>query len=169
MLSRRFAVDAASVAVMLSPVSLAFGIAGPLIGGALVDAAVKRSGTNGILSMLRFAPLLGLIFCLAVALPSLWACVLMVGTLGGAAAIMGTMTLAWLQATMPADMRGVAVSATGLVNTVIGAAVGPLLVALITDRLFGNPAMVGPAIVYVAVPAFLASALLYTLCHRVNR
>jgi MFS family permease len=169
MLSRRFAVDAASVAVMLSPVSLAFGIAGPLIGGALVDAAVKRSGTRGILSLLRFAPLLGLLFCLSVALPSLWACVLLVGTLGGAAAIMGTMTLAWLQATMPADMRGVAVSATGLVNTIIGAALGPLLVALLTDRLFADPKMVGPAIVYVAVPAFIASALLYTICHRVTR
>lgn len=169
MLSRRFGVDAASVAVMLSPVSLAFGIAGPLVGGALVDAAVKRSGTRGILSLLRFAPLLGLLFCLAVALPSLWACVLLVGTLGGAAAIMGTMTLAWLQATMPADMRGVSVSATGLVNTVIGAAIGPLLVALLTDRVFADPSMVGQAIVYVAVPAFIASALLYTLCHRVTR
>ncbi|MET0364089.1 MAG: MFS transporter [Sphingobium sp.] len=168
MLSRRFGMEAGTVAVMLSPVSLVFGIVGPLVGGLLVDTAVKRAGPRGILSLLRFAPLLGLLFCLANAVASQWAAVLLVGTLGGAAAIMGTATLAWLQATMPADMRGIAVSGTGLVNTVIGATLGPLLVALLTDKLFMDPAKVGTAIVWVAVPAFLASAILYAIGHRVS-
>ncbi len=168
MLSRRFGVEAATVAVMLSPISLAFGIAGPLVGGLLVDAAVKRSGPRGILSLLRFAPLLGLLFCVGNLVSSQWVAVLFVGTLGGAAAIMGTATLAWFQSTMPADMRGIAVSGTGLVNTIVGATFGPLLVAILTDHVFGDPAKVGTAIGWVAIPAFFASAILYTIGHRVT-
>ncbi|HEX7873081.1 MAG TPA: MFS transporter [Sphingobium sp.] len=167
MLSRRFAMEAGTVAIMLSPVSLAFGIVGPLVGGMLVDGAVRRGGPTAILALLRFAPLLGLIFCLANAVSSQWAAVLLVATLGGTAAIMGTATLAWLQATMPADMRGIAVSGTGLVNTVLGATMGPLLVAVLTDKLFADPAKVGAAIVWVAAPAFLVSALLYAIGHRI--
>ncbi|MET0241213.1 MAG: MFS transporter [Sphingobium sp.] len=169
MLSRRFAMEAATVAVMLSPVSLVFGILGPLVGGMLVDAAVKRTGETGILSILRFVPLLGLIFCFANGATSQWAGIVLVGTLGGVAAIVGTATLAWLQATMPGDMRGIAVSGTGLVNTIVGATMGPLLVALITDKLFVDPSKIGLAMTYVAAPAFILSALLYMTGHRIAR
>ncbi len=43
-------------------------------------------------------------------------------------------------------------------NTVIGAVTGPLLIALLTERVFKNPAQVGRSIAFVIVPALLLAS-----------
>lgn len=161
MISRKFAISAAEVAAIFGPLAIGFGLAGPLVGGVIVDTIVKRKGTAGLPWLLTATPVLLLPSAMAVLAPTPVLATMLCATQSGLAAIIGSATLAYLQSSVPAEMRGISVSLTGLVNTLVGSAVGPALVALMTDKLFGDPAMVGWSIFWVAVPAYLLSALLY--------
>ncbi|NBW90210.1 MAG: hypothetical protein EBR51_10000, partial [Gammaproteobacteria bacterium] len=46
---------------------------------------------------------------------------------------------------------------------VIGATTGPLLISLLTERVYGDPRMVGMAIISVVVPSLLLASGLYWL------
>jgi hypothetical protein len=63
-------------------------------------------------------------------------------------------------------MRGSAVSLTLVMNTLLGAALGPLLVASLTQRVLGDDAQVGWAIAAVCLPCLLIASLLYALARR---
>jgi len=62
---------------------------------------------------------------------------------------------------MPNDMRGLSVSLLSLFGTMIGGVLGPLLVAISTEHVFGNDRMVGRSILIVAAPFLLVSSACY--------
>lgn len=161
MISRKFGITPAAVSPVLGPMSIGFGLVGPMLAGWLVDRTVRRSGNAGILKLLAILPLLAIPSACAVLAPTLFTACLLTATLGGVTAMIGAATLSYLQAEAPADMRGMAVSITGLMNTLIGAALGPVLVALLSEHVFGDPTMVGYAILCIAPPAYCVSAALY--------
>jgi MFS family permease len=169
MISRKFALSPAAVAGMMGPLSIGFGLLGPLLGGTLVDAVVKRSGNAGLLRLLGILPLFAIPSTLAVFAPTALGAAILSSSQLGVTALVGTATLAYLQAVAPAHMRGIAVSITGLVNTLLGAALGPILVALLTEKLFGDDKLVGWAILTVGAPAYLGAAALYTFTAHLNR
>ncbi|PEQ11407.1 hypothetical protein B2G71_17810 [Novosphingobium sp. PC22D] len=168
MVSRQFDMAPADVSLIFGPIAIAFGLAGPLVGGALVDKVVKRSGLQGLLRLLSFAPLLALPSATAVLSPNAYVAIFLAATQAGCAAIVGSATLAYLQSAVPPEMRGFSVSLTGLVNTLIGHALGPMLVAVITEKVLRNHAMVGWGIFWTAIPAFCLSAALYAWTARAN-
>ena len=86
---------------------------------------------------------------------------LLIATSPAAVAVIGTTTLALLQSMAPPGMRGFAVALTGLINTVIGATIGPLLISVLTERVYGDPRSVGIAIVTVVVPALVLASGAY--------
>ncbi|MET0137377.1 MAG: MFS transporter [Sphingobium sp.] len=170
MISRKFGLSAATVAAMFGPLAIGFGLAGPLIGGFIVDAIVRRRGTAGLPWLLAVTPLLVIPSAMAVMAPTPLLAAISCASQSGIAAIIGSATLAYLQSSVPPEMRGISVSLTGLLNTLIGSALGPTLVAVLTDKLFADPAMVGWGIFWVSVPAYLVSALLYaTVALRIRR
>lgn len=87
----------------------------------------------------------------------------------GGTAIVGTATLTYLQSVAPVHMCGFAVSITKLVNTLLGAALGSVMVALLRQNVFGHPRLVGSAILTVTFLAFGVTALLYAITARLNR
>jgi hypothetical protein len=58
-------------------------------------------------------------------------------------------------------MRGIAVSLFGLFNTITGQTIGPLSIALLTERVFHDPMKLGEAIFYVCLPALLMAVACY--------
>ena len=62
------------------------------------------------------------------------------------------------------ELLGVAL--TGLLNTVFGAVTGPLLIALLTERIFRDPAQVGRSIALVVVPALLLGIAMFVIAAR---
>jgi len=58
-------------------------------------------------------------------------------------------------------MRGLSVSLLSLFGTLIGGVLGPLLVAVCTEHVFGDDRMVGRSILIVAVPFLLVSSACY--------
>lgn len=168
MVSRQFGMSPAQVSLIFGPIAILFGLAGPLVGGTLVDWTVKRSGINGLLRLLSFVPLLAIPSALAVLAPNAHVAIFLIATQSGCSAIIGSATLAYLQSAVPGEKRGFSVSLTGLVNTLIGHVTGPMLVALLTEHVLFDHAKVGWGILWTAVPAFCGSALFYAWSARAN-
>jgi MFS family permease len=84
-------------------------------------------------------------------------------------AVTGATTLALLQSMVPAGMRGLAIALTGLVNTIFGATTGPLLIAILTEHLYRDPAKLGYSIATVVIPALLLSSGLFLIARRALR
>jgi hypothetical protein len=166
MISRQFAVPAATVAAMFGPLAIGFGLVGPLAGGALVDAIVKRFGMAGLPWLLVVAPFLAVPSTLAVFAPTALFATILCATQSGVTAVIGSATLAFLQSSVPPEMRGFSVSLTGLLNTLFGLAIGPVLVALVTDNVLADSTMLGWGIFWVACPAYVVAALLYATAMR---
>ncbi len=169
MISRKFGVTPAEVAPLLGPMAIVSGLLGPVVGGWIVDRIVKRSGHGAIPKLLVVLPFVALPSACAVLAPTLILACVLCASLAGITAMVGAATLTYLQAEAPADMRGMAISITGLMNTVFGAALGPVLVAMLTEHVFGRPELVGYAILCVAVPAYLVAALCFARAAGSNR
>jgi MFS family permease len=163
MLMRGFGATGGQLARGLGPLSLTFGVLGPLAGGALVDFYGRRKRPTAKLAILALAPLLALPSAFAVFAPSLSAAMVLAAVIGGMSALIGTVMFATLQSMVPPEMRGVAVALTGLINTVIGATLGPLLVAEFTQHLYRSPSLVGYSIATLAAPALVIASVCFYL------
>jgi len=166
MLVRKFEVAPSFLGTWLGPLTIVFGIMGPLIGGQFVDWSMKNRRYTARFALLAVVPLFGIPGTLSVLAPTPETAAILIASKSAVYAVLGTVMLVTLQGIVPAGMRGIAVSVTLILNTLIGAAIGPLLIAAVTERVFGDPAMVGWSIAMVCAPAFLISALCYAVAWR---
>lgn len=169
MLMRSFGVSRSELGAVLGPMMLVFSLIGPLIGGILVDAVMRRDDSLARFGILAAAPLFIIPAGVAALAPTSGLAMLLIATSPAAVAVIGTTTLALLQSMAPPGMRGFAVALTGLINTVIGATIGPLLISVLTERVYGDPRSVGIAIVTVVVPALVLASVLYWWARKAAR
>jgi MFS family permease len=163
MLMRGFGATGGQLGKWLGPMSLGFGIAGPLFAGFIADRKSQRKTYDARLRVLAIAPLAGLPCALAVFAPGLMPAMVLVASSGAVSVFIGTVAFAALQSMVPNTMRGVSIALTGLVNTILGAALGPLMVAELTQHLFHKPALVGYSIAAFCVPAVLLGSGCFAL------
>ncbi len=123
----------------LGPVVAVTGVAGVLAGGILSDAAIRRHRL-GRMVVIGCAALLAAPAAAAGALaadPGLalawYGLALFCGTVAAGSGPAATMEMA------PARMRGVASALGVLIVNLIGLGAGPVAIALVTDRVFGDP------------------------------
>jgi MFS family permease len=166
MLTRAFGATPGMIGTWLGPFSMAFSIAGPMIGGILIDHFARRHVAMAKFRILALAPLVAIPSALAVLAGGPVLAMFLVASSSAVFAVLGTTTFATLQSVVPPGMRGSAVALSGLVNTLIGATLGPMLIAFATDHLFGDPAMVGYSIMLVVIPALLCGVALFALSGR---
>lgn len=166
MLMRGLGLGPAAIGAWLGPFSIAFSLAGPLIGGLLIDRLAAKRLPMGKFRILMVAPLLVIPSALAVFSPNPILAMLLVASSSAIYAVLGATTFALLQSIMPADMRGTSVALSGLVNTIIGATCGPLLVAAITTHVLGDPTHVGYSLAIVVIPALLCGIGMFALARR---
>lgn len=166
MLMRKFDVPPSFLGVWLGPLTIAFAIVGPLLGGFFVDWSIRRRKMLARFAFLALVPLIGIPGTLSVMAPTPETAAILIASKSAVFAVLGTVMLATLQAIVPPAMRGIAISMTLILNTLIGAALGPLLIAMVTERIFEDPAMVGWSIAIVCAPAFLASSICYAIAWR---
>jgi MFS family permease len=169
MLLRVFGSTRAQLGTIFGPMTMALAIAGPLIGGWLVDAAMRRGDSLARFRILVIAPLLMIPSGLAVLAPNALTAMVLVAYKPAFVAVIGTTMLALLQSLVPPDMRGTAVSLTGLVNTVIGATLGPLLISIVTEQVLRDNRQVGTSIALVVIPALVLASALYAMAQRAIR
>lgn len=163
MLMRGFHVSIQSVGAQLGPLSMLFSAIGPLIGGWLVDRAMKRGQLMSRFTILAVGPFLALPSTLAVMAPSVTSAMVIVASGNAVFAVIGTVMFATLQEIVPPRMRGTSIALTLVFNTLLGATCGPLLVAMVTEKVLADPNAVGWSIAMVAAPALVVGGALYAL------
>ncbi len=153
---RRFGLPIAQVGVTLGIIVAAAGLIGTLASGALSDRWLAQGkpaarfrvtlvGWMLIVPSASFWPLM------PSAVPSFaLLAVLVTGT-----AIAQSAAPASVQDVFPNTMRGQAIAVYLLLAGLVGIGLGPMLVALVTDHVFGDPAKLGYSLVAVAAPMTL--------------
>ena len=166
MLRRSYSATNLQIGQWLGPMQMLFSVLGPLAGGALVDRFARQGKPLIKFRVLYLAPLFALPSAFAAFAPDSLSAMALAASTALPIAAAGTTMLASLQSMVPPQMRGLAISLTGLVNTVLGATLGPLLIAVVTDHVFADPAKLGTAIAIVVAPALLLGSVMFLLAHR---
>ncbi|MGC6329238.1 MFS transporter [Rhizorhabdus sp. FW153] len=166
LLLRGYGVSPAFLGAWLGPFAMAFSATGPLLGGWLLDRAMQQGRDGARFAILRLAPLCAIPSGLAVLAGDPRLAAILIASSNAVFACVGTVMFATLQTLVPSNMRGSAISLTLVLNTLLGATLGPLLVATLTERVFGDPTKVGWSIAMVVLPCVVGASLLYALAAR---
>ena len=153
-LERRFGWTPEQVGAQLGPLVLVCGAAGAVAGG-WVAVFLRRMGlarSNLWASLGGFA-LAGPLAALFPLSPSASVAVILIGAMTFAQGLTFGGGYAALQSVTPPRMRAQVTALNGLAVNLIGAGLGPLAVALVTDRVLGDPQSLHLAITLVAALA----------------
>lgn len=146
---------------------LIFGTAGVLLGGWLGDVMTRRRGPSGRLLLSIVVKLATLPFIVAytlipdgkLVLIPLAASIFLPTFLNG-------LSPAILQQMVPNQMRGTAISISLMVVNLLGLGLGPTLIAIVTDQVFADPAMIHLSILLVCLLMGSLSLLCVFLAYR---
>lgn len=160
-LMRLYDLTQTEVAGIFGPASLAAGVTGALAGGLILDRKKGRWSELGKAKLMMYLPLMGLPATLAIFAPGLPYSIALMVCMTILFPLASTIVLSSLAELAPANMRGLSAGLLGLVSSLVGAIVGPLMVGLATDYLFRDPEMVGYSLMLVGAPTLLASCFTY--------
>lgn len=166
LLSRRFHWDAGQVGAVFGLITVTAGVLGSFAGGALSDIAARREGTRSRLYIGCAAAIAGGAGAALVATESVSFVLIGIGLWTFASAVAGIGGIVALQELMPNEQRGVGISLVAFWNILLGLGLGPTLVAQMTERVYGDPALVGVAIATVVLPAAGFALLLFAAARR---
>jgi MFS transporter, Spinster family, sphingosine-1-phosphate transporter len=143
-LLRGYSVPIANLGIQYGVVMLIAGTSGVLLGPSLGRLLERRGAGNGMLLVIALSAL-GLLPCslLLPFLPNYVLAVAMAGVMTVFYSLPQAMAASALQLTTPSHMRGLVISIYVMVINIAGLGLAPLLVALLTDAVFHDPAMVG--------------------------
>ena len=144
LLLRVYSVPIANLGIQYGAVMLVAGTVGVLFGPSLGRLLERRGSRNGMLLVIVLA-LVGMVpASMAIPLlPTYVAALSVAGLFAFLYSVPQAMAASMLQLTSPAHMRGLIISIYVMVINIAGLGLAPLLVALLTDVVFGDPAMVG--------------------------
>jgi MFS family permease len=132
----------------------------------LIDRSMQSGRPRARFAILTLAPLCAAPAMMAALVPDPRVAAALAASANAAFAVTGTIMLASLQLLFPPRMRGSAVAITLVLNTVLGATLGPLAVAMVTERVLGDPALVGWSIALICLPCLALASALYALARR---
>ncbi|MDO6693105.1 MFS transporter [Aliiglaciecola sp. 3_MG-2023] len=155
---RRFELGPQQVGLIMGVVMFAAGGIGSLAGG----FASKLTGKSPVkrLNVMICAYCLCVGYGLIAFNPSLNVSIFLVSFPGVLLAMAGVMSLVIMQDIVPSHMRGVATSVNTLFASLIGASMGPMLVAMLTQYVFEQDNMVGVSLGLVVGPAMVIAVIL---------
>jgi predicted MFS family arabinose efflux permease len=165
-LSRGFSLPPGKVGTIFGLITGIAGALGCLVAGSLSDAAARRYGARGRLYFAlagALAAALGaaLIGSASVSLVliglSVWVLFSAITNIGGIAA---------LQNLIPPAYSGIGIALLAFCNVLLGLGLGPVLVPMVTENIYGDPASVGLAITTVVAPTAMVAATLFLCANR---
>lgn len=169
LLARRFALTPGEIGAGLGGAAILAGLIGTPLGGALADWVAKRFGPlsrirlcGAILFAGFMAAPVGILATPSATLASVFAWILV-------SSVSGTIGIATTLDLLPHESRGLGTATIAFCNTIVGLGLGPTLVALTTDRVYGTPSSVGLALSTVVAPAIAICCLLFYIATRAVR
>lgn len=159
LLIRQFGLDPAQVGVQLGLlVTLGYG-GGMLAGGMLADRFAVWRGRRGKIELCGLAALATLPAAMLINSASLSAVMTAIPVYFALSAVVTASGLSAILDATPNRQRGRAMAISFFLNVAIGAGIGPTLVALSGEHLFGDAAGLGPAISFTVVASYLLAVL----------
>ncbi|MCY3989134.1 MAG: hypothetical protein OXF94_11160, partial [Gammaproteobacteria bacterium] len=141
-------------------------VLGAVAAGVITDFVARRKGPVGLIGVSAVVSLLGIPTTLAVFAGNGTAAVVLLSGVTFASAVFGSAMLSVVAEVAPQRTRGLATALYAFFMTLIGASSGPLLVAYVTERIFGADEAVGLSIAIVGTLAFAACALFARIAAR---
>ncbi len=169
LLARHFSLTPGEIGAGLGGAAIAAGLIGTPLGGALADWISKRFGPLSriklcsviLLAGFVAAPI-GILATPSLTLASVFAWILI-------SSVSGTIGIATTLDLLPHESRGLGTATIAFCNTIVGLGLGPTLVALATDHIYGAPSSVGLALSTVVAPAIAICCLLFYVAARAVR
>ncbi len=161
LLARRFGFSPGEIGATLGAISIAAGLIGTPAAGILIDWYTRRHGMKSRVRLAFLLALLGLLGAPVGLMPQSSAVLAAVFCWIFISSMLGIVSIATVLDMLPGDARGFATSTIAFSNTIIGLGLGPTLVAIATDHLYGAPSSVGIALSTVAAPAILFACVFY--------
>ncbi|GIL38942.1 MFS transporter [Roseiterribacter gracilis] len=166
LLSRRYGWTPMETGAAIGVLLMATGAAGALIGGAFADRLQKSHGVTGRLRLALFAALAALASVPLLLLDSSSAAVAATALWSLASTAAGAIAITALQDLVPNELRGLGTSLVAFGNTIVGLGLGPTLVALATERVYGDPRALHVAIATAVIPAAILACLMLRSARR---
>jgi MFS family permease len=163
-LLRDFHMRAQDVGAWMGLALIIVGLLGPGMAGLMVDRISKTGARTGKFKMLILLPLALLPGALPGFAPTAVLAVLLSTSPSLVFPMFGTTWISTLQEIVPNNVRGLSISLVALFNTILGATLGPLLIALCTEHVFRDPAKIGYSIFVVMAPALVAASVIMRVC-----
>lgn len=157
---RTFDWTMSEVGLTYGPVALVFGIAGIISGGWLATRANQRHRAGAYDVLIVSATLTAIPGVLAPLMPTADAAVIAFSILTFAGAVPTGIALAVIQQVTPNRYRGQIAALYLLLSNLIGLTLGPALVGLFTDRVFGAEAAIGSSLAVLAATALPIGGLI---------
>jgi len=162
---RRFNVSLGEIGFHYGLISLALGCAGVLVGPALARMLERRGRRDANMCIAALSSTLMMpVAVLIPFMPDYGSALILMGLVTFIGSLPMPTNAAALQLVTPNRMRGVAASIYMFVVSLVGVAVPPTLIALLTDYVFADTAMVGYSLGIVCFAASgCAMAVLWTM------
>lgn len=166
LLTRAYGFDPSEAGKALGVGKIAFATAGALLAAFVIDRVARRGGSRGKLLFAAAAALLAIPSAIAGAAASGTVAMVLVAEVMFASALFGSTMLSVVPEVAPLGARGFAVALYSFSMTMIGSSLGPVAVATLTERVFGDPAAVGSSMAIVGCVALVAASGLTLLTAR---
>ncbi len=152
---RHFHVPPADLGGMLGTLSIVCGLIGTVGGGYVSDRAARLPRSDSRLNLIIVAIIGTLPGAFLVFSPNVTVALALHGLQNVCFPLYGVLVYIVVQNLFPNEIRGVATAIQSLFVGLLGASVGPVLVAVLTQRVFADDAKVGYSLCLVQVPFLL--------------
>jgi MFS family permease len=166
LLTRRYGFDPSEAGKALGTGKIACATLGALVAAVLVDRVARRAGPRGKVLLAAAVALCAIPSTLAAFAGSETMAVVLIAEVTLASAVFGATMLSVVPEVTPLGARGFAVSLYAFSMTMIGGSLGPLAVATLTERVFGDPAAVGRSMAIVGCVTLVAASMLTLVAAR---
>ena len=160
LLTRVYGYDGAAAGKILGTGKIAWATLGALLAAVIVDRVARRGGSRGKVLLAAALALCAIPSCLAGFAGSGLVAAVLVAEVTFASTLFGATMLSVVPEVAPHGGRGFAVALYAFSMTMIGSSLGPIAVATLTERVFGDPAAVGSSMAIVGCLALAASSAL---------
>jgi MFS family permease len=157
--------SSAEVGLAFGLIVLFCGAGGVIVGGIIADKRFKTGQTDAKIRVAMWAMIFGIIpTCIYALISDLTLVLVILAISTFFANFMMGLGPAAIQEVVPGNMRGQFSALYLFIVNLIGLGLGPTLVALSTDYIFGSPEMVGYSLILVSIIAMGGSAILLGKC-----
>lgn len=168
LLLRRFEYGPQQIGLIMGIMMFIAGAAGSLAGG----FATKRTGESPVsrCNVLIVSYFVCTVYGLLAFNPGFIVTLALCGIPAVLIAMAGVIKIVIMQDIVPANMRGVATAINHLFASLLGASIGPLVVAMLTQHVFRDDAMVGVSLgIVVGVSMLAAAAFCFVIKRQIVR